>query len=139
VTLLTDELAGPNGIAFSPDERHLYVGDWDPAHKVVRRYDVDAAGDLSNPVELADLTGERGADAIDGIKVDPHGNLFVCGPGGVWVIAPDGTRLGLLVLPEDPHNLAWGGDDGRTLFITAVDSVYRLIRPHQPEGDPHAS
>jgi gluconolactonase len=139
VTLLTDELAGPNGIAFSPDEQHLYVGDWDPEHKVVMRYDVDAAGNLSNPVELVDLTGQPGKDAIDGIKVDPAGNLFVCGPGGVWVIAPDGTPLGLVVLPEAPHNLAWGGDDGRTLFITALDSVYRLIRPQPPQGDPHAS
>ena len=88
---------------------------------------------------LVDLTGEPGADAIDGIKVDPAGNLFVCGPGGVWVIVPDGTRLGLLVLPEDPHNLAWGGDDGRTLFVTALDSVYRLIRPIAEQGDPDAS
>jgi gluconolactonase len=138
VTLLTDELAGPNGIGLSPDERFLYVGDWDLDHKVVMRYDVDAAGDVSNAVELVDLTGEPGADAIDGIKVDPAGNLFVCGPGGVWVISPAGTRLGLLVLPEDPHNLAWGGDDGRTLFVTALDSVYRLVRPLSPEGDPDA-
>jgi gluconolactonase len=128
VSLLTDELAGPNGIAFSPDERYLYVGDWDPDHKVVMRYDVDADGDVSNPAELADLTGEPGDDAIDGIKVDSDGNLFVCGPGGVWVIAPDGTRLGLIVLPEDPHNLAWGGDDRRTLFITALTSVYRITK-----------
>ena len=139
VTLLTDALTGPNGIAFSPDERFLYVGDWDLDHRVVMRYDVDAAGDLSNAIELVDLTGEPGADAIDGIKVDPAGNLFVCGPGGIWVIAPDGTRLGLLVLPEDPHNLAWGGDDGRTLFVTAIDSVYRLTRPIAEQGELDAS
>ena len=88
---------------------------------------------------FADLTGEPGEDSIDGIKVDPAGNVFVCGPGGIWVIAPDGTRLGLLALPEDPHNLAWGGDDGRTLYVTALDSVYRLIRPVAEQGDPDAS
>jgi gluconolactonase len=125
VTLLTDELAGPNGIAFSPDERHLYVGDWDLGHKVVMRFDVDADGQLSNAAVLADLTAEEGDDAIDGIKVDQQGNLFVCGPGGLWVIAPDGTVLGRLALPEAPHNLAWGPDT-RTLYITALTGVYRL-------------
>jgi gluconolactonase len=129
VTLLTDQFAGPNGIALSPDEHYLYVGDWDPDHKAVVRFDVDAAGDISNPVVIADLTGEPGDDAIDGIKVDPAGNLYVCGPGGIWVIAPDGTRLGLLVLPESPHNLAWGDDDGRTLYVTALSGVYRLLPP----------
>jgi gluconolactonase len=131
VTLLTDELGGPNGIAFSPDERYLYVGDWDLGHKAVMRYEVDADGGVSNAVEFADLTPEVGDDAIDGIKVDPHGNLFVCGPGGVWVIAPDGTVLGQLVLPEAPHNLAWGADR-RTLYITALTSVYRLSPATSP-------
>ena len=71
-----------------------------------------------------------GDDAIDGIKVDPDGRLYVCGPGGIWVLSPDGDRLGLLRLPEDPHNLAWGDADGRTLYITALTSVYRL-RPRR--------
>jgi gluconolactonase len=134
VTLLTDELAGPNGIAFSPDERHLYVGNWDTDHKVVVRYNVDATGDLTSPVVLADLTAEPGDDAIDGIKVDPAGNLFVCGPGGVWALAPDGTRLGLLVLPEAPHNLAWGDEHRPTLYVTALTSVYRLAWPHPKDN-----
>ncbi|HEX5614831.1 MAG TPA: SMP-30/gluconolactonase/LRE family protein [Acidimicrobiia bacterium] len=129
VRLVTDELVGPNGIAFSPDERILYVGDWDDEHKVVMRYRLDAAGDVVDSSVLADLTDARGVDAIDGIKVDRAGNLFVCGPGGVWVLAPDGARLGLLVLPEDPHNLAWGGPDGTTLFVTALSSVYRFVPP----------
>jgi gluconolactonase len=123
VELVTDELAGPNGIAFSPDERWLYVGDWDDDHKAVMRYDPDRGG----PGELlCDLTGEDGEDAIDGIKVDPAGNLLVCGPGGIWVISPDGDKLGLIELPESPHNLAWGDPDGRGLYITALTSVYRL-------------
>ena len=126
VSLVTDELAGPNGIALSPDERYLYVGNWDPDRKVVMRYDL--AGDGGGEV-LADLTGAPGEDAIDGIAVDPHGNLFVCGPGGVWLLSPDGERLGLLELPESPHNLTWGDADGRALYITALTSVYRMRLP----------
>ena len=123
VSLVTGELEGPNGLAFSPDERYLYVGNWDPERKVVMRYDVEAGG----PGEvLCDLTDAPGEDAIDGIKVDPEGRLYVCGPGGIWVLSPAGERLALLKLPEAPHNLAWGDADGRTLYITALTGVYRL-------------
>jgi gluconolactonase len=125
-SLVDGSLAGPNGIAFSPDERHLYVGNWDPEHKVVMRYDVAAEGSVSGGRVFYDMTGAVGEDAIDGIKVDEHGNLYVCGPGGVWVLSADGRHLGTLRLPEDPHNLAWGDDDRRTLYVTALTSVYRL-------------
>jgi gluconolactonase len=126
VTLLTDELAAPDAIAFSPEERHLYVGDRDPNHRAVVRYDVGAQGDLSNALPLVDLTSEASQDAIGGITVDRRGNLFVCGPGGIWLIAGEGAVLGQLVLPETPHDLAWGNDNGRTLYITTATSVYRL-------------
>ena len=126
VALVADELAGPNGLAFSPDERILYVGDWDPERKVVMRYELDAAGDVTASSVLCDLTGEPGEDALDGLKVDAAGNVYACGPGGVWIVAPDGERLGLLRLPEDPHNLAWGEADRRTLYITALTGVYRI-------------
>jgi gluconolactonase len=120
--LVTDELEGPNGIAFSPDERHLYVGNWQDDRKVVWRHDLETgAGEV-----FFDMTDAPGEDAIDGIKVDRAGNLYVCGPGGVWVLSPDGEQLGTLVLPEAPHNLAWGDDDGRTLYVTALTGVYRL-------------
>jgi gluconolactonase len=119
VALVTDELAGPNGIALSPDERFLYVGNWDPERKVVMRYDLaSGAGEV-----LHDMTAAAGEDAIDGIAVDGDGNLFVCGPGGIWVLSPDGDKLGVLALPEAPHNLAWG--DG-ALYVTALSSIYRL-------------
>jgi gluconolactonase len=126
VTLVTDELEGPNGLAFSPDERYLYVGNWDPERKVVMRYEVDEAGNASNGIVLYDMTDAPGEDAIDGLKVDRDGNLYVCGPGGVWVLSPEAVQLGLLKLPENPHNLAWGDDDGKTLYVTALTSVYRL-------------
>jgi gluconolactonase len=126
VALLTNELEGPNGIAFSADERQLYVGNWDLERKVVMRYDVDATGDISGGEVFCDLTEEPGEDAIDGIQIDVAGNVYVCGPGGVWVLGPEGERLGLLRLPEDPHNLAWGDEDGRSLYVTAITSVYRI-------------
>jgi gluconolactonase len=126
VELVTHELEGPNGIAFSPDERYLYVGNWDLDRKVVMRYPVAPDGSTGPGDVFFDMTGAPGDDAIDGIKVDQAGNLFVCGPGGIWVLSPEGEQLGLLTLPEDPHNLAWGDDDARTLYICALTSVYRI-------------
>jgi gluconolactonase len=131
VELVSDELEGPNGLAFSPDERWLYVGNWDPGRKVVMRFDPETgAGTV-----LADLTDAPGEDAIDGIKVDTEGRLYVCGPDGLWVLSPDGDPIGLMRLPEAPHNLTWG-EDGGTLFVTAETSVYRLrtrVRGLRPE------
>jgi gluconolactonase len=126
VILVTDELAGPNGLAFSPDERHLYVGNWDLDRKVIMRYALDEGCAVHEATVFADLTAEPGDDALDGLKVDEAGNVYACGPGGVWIIAPTGERLGLLRLPEDPHNLAWGEADRRTLYITALTGVYRI-------------
>jgi gluconolactonase len=126
MSLVTGELRGPNGIALSPDERYLYVGNWDPDHKVVMRYDLDAGG--AGEV-VHDMTDAPGDDAIDGIKVDRDGTLYVCGPGGIWVLSPHGEKLGLIELPESPHNLAWGDTDGRALYITALTSIYRMRLP----------
>jgi gluconolactonase len=126
VILVTDELAGPNGLAFSPDERYLYVGNWDPERKVIMRYALDDDCMVREATVFADLTAEPGEDALDGLKVDEAGNVYACGPGGVWIIAPTGERLGLLGLPENPHNLAWGESDRRTLYITALTGVYRI-------------
>jgi gluconolactonase len=126
VALISDELEGPNGLAFSPDERFLYVGNWDPERKVVMRFPIDAASEASDGTVFFDMTDAPGEDAIDGLKVDEAGNLYVCGPGGIWVLSPDGDHLGTLELPEDPHNLAWGDGDRRTLYVTALTSVYRM-------------
>jgi len=132
VELVSSALDGPNGIAFSPDERYLYVGNWDPERKIVVRYEVDETGDLSDGIVFHDMTGaddmtgDDGEDAIDGIKVDTAGNVYACGPGGIWILSPDGDHLGTLTLPESPHNLAWGDEDGRALYVTAESSVYRI-------------
>jgi gluconolactonase len=126
VALIDDSLEGPNGIAFSPDESSLYVGNWDSEHKVVVRYDLDAAGSVLAREVLFDMTDAPGEDALDGLKVDVDGNVYACGPGGIWILSPAGEQLGLLELPEDPHNLAFGGADSRDLYVTALTSIYRL-------------
>jgi gluconolactonase len=75
---------------------------------------------------FADMTGARGDDAIDGVKVDRRGNVYVSGPGGLWVFSPEGTHLGTIVAPEHVHNMAWGDADRRTLYMTARSGLYRM-------------
>ena len=137
--LISTELKGPNGIALSPDENYLYVGNWDPQKKVVMRYEIGADGSLSNGKVFFDMTNTPGEDAIDGIKVDQQGNLYVSGPGGLWIISAEGKHLGTILAPKHPHNMAWGGD-GKTLYMTAQGSLYRMplkipgIRPDARVG-----
>jgi gluconolactonase len=126
LTLLTTDLKGPNGIAFSPDERYLYVANWDEQRKIVMRYEVTSDGTVENGRVFFDMTSAPGDEALDGVKVDRAGNLFVSGPGGVWVLSPDGLHLGTITGPELAANMAWGDDDGRTLYLTARSGVYRL-------------
>jgi len=126
LTLVARDLTGPNGIAFSPDERYLYVTNWDTARKVVMRYELAADGSLVNGRVFFDMTGAPGDEALDGLKVDRAGNLFVSGPGGVWVLSADGRHLGTIRAPELPANMAWGDADGRTLYFTARTGIYRM-------------
>jgi gluconolactonase len=126
VKLLTTDMTGPNGIVFSPDERVLYVGNWDPQKKVVMRYDVAADCTLSNGRVFFDMTSAPDENAIDGIKVDQKGNLYVSGPGGIWVLSPAGQHLGTVVAPKQVHNMAWGDADGKSLYLCAHDKLYRM-------------
>jgi len=126
LTLENGELSGPNGIAFSPDERHLYVTNWDTGRKVILRFEVAPDGALSAGTTFFDMTAAPGEEALDGLKVDRRGNLFASGPGGVWVISPEGKHLGTLTFPQLPANLAWGDTEGRTLYLTARSALYRL-------------
>jgi gluconolactonase len=127
--LLSKDLGGPNGIAFSHDEKYLYVGNWDirDIHntKTVWRYEVQTDGTLKNGKVFFDWNLTEDDEAIDGIKVDKAGNLFVSAPGGVWIISAEGKLLGKIVTPERPANMAWG-DDGKTLYLTAHTSLYKL-------------
>lgn len=104
--LLSTDLTGPNGIAFSPDERYLYVTNWDVKKKVVMRYDVQPDGGISNGRVFFDMTTAPGEDALDGTKVDQRGNLYVSGLGGVWIISPDARHLGTITMPELPADFA---------------------------------
>jgi gluconolactonase len=127
VTLLATDLRGPNGLAFSNDGRFLYVGNWDPAAKLVLRYPVRRDGRLGASATFADLTREvPGEEALDGLKVDALGNVWLAAPDGLRIYAADGRHLGTVRAPRPIHNFAWGGADGRTLYITARDRLYRM-------------
>ena len=126
VKLVSTDLDAPNGLAFSPDEKFLYVNNWNDKKKVILRYDVHQDCTLSNSTLFFDMTNAPGNDALDGLKVDQQGNVYSTGPGGLWIISPEGKQLGLLKGPEDPHNMAWGDDDGKTLYITALTGIYRI-------------
>jgi gluconolactonase len=126
--LLTAELSGPNGIAFSPDEKFLYVGNWDEKKIVVMRYPVHADATVGKGEVFFDMTAAIDAEknAIDGIKVDQQGNLYVSGPGGLWVISAAGKHIGTIRAPKHIHNMAWGDADGRTLYLCARSGLYRM-------------
>lgn len=126
VRLVSTDFTGPNGLAFSPDEKYLYVGNWDDHKKVVFRYPVNRNGTLGKGSLFYDMTSAGGEDAIDGLKVDQQGNVYVSGPLGLWILSPVGRVLGILKGPEHPHNMAWGDADGRTLYWAAQTGIYRL-------------
>jgi gluconolactonase len=126
VTLLTKELTGPNGIAFSPDERYLYVDNWDLKRKVLMRYEVKADGTIANGKVFHDFTSDREPVALDGIKVDQQGNVYVSAPGGVWIFSPAGKALGRIVPPEHDANFTFGDGDGKSLYLTASTGLYRV-------------
>jgi gluconolactonase len=148
VQVVARDLEGPNGIAFSPDEKFLYVANWDERAKVVNRYDVRADGTLGPGTRFFDMTGAPGAEALDGLKVDVQGNVYVSGPGGVWILSPGGEHLGTLAGPELAANMAWGDADRRTLYLTARTGLYRIRLkipghvtsppPGNPTGSEHA-
>ncbi len=124
--LLTTEFTGPNGIALSPDEKFLYVGNWDDNKKTVHRYELNEDGTVENGKLFFDFTSIKGDDAIDGVKVDIEGNVYVSGPGGLHIISPEGKHLGTIITPQHVHNMAWGDDDGKTLYLAARTGLYRM-------------
>jgi len=130
VQLVSTDLGGPNGIAFSPDEKYLYVSNWDirDIHhtKTLWRYEVNTDGTVKNGKVFFDFSFTEDEEALDGLKVDKQGNLFVSAPGGVWILNPQGKLLGKIVTPERPANMAWGDADGKTLYFTAHSSLYTL-------------
>ena len=123
ITLLADDFAQPNGLCFSVDERRLFVNDTERMH--IRVFDVADDGTLRNGRIWAELSGD-GAGAPDGMKIDSEGNLYCCGPGGIHVLDPSATALGVLRVPTHVANFTWGEDDLKSLFITATDNLFRI-------------
>jgi gluconolactonase len=124
--LVSTDLKGPNGIAFSPDEKYLYVTNWDEKKKIIMRYEAQPDGTLANGRLFFDMTSAPGEDALDGMKVDRSGNLYVSGPGGLWILSSEGKHLGTIIGPKNAHNLAWGDEDGKTLYLCALSGLYRM-------------
>ena len=122
LTLLIDDFDRPNGLCFSPDESILYIDDTERMH--VRAFDVQSDGTIANGRIFAEEEGEGAAP--DGMKIDVHGNVYLTGPDGIWVFDTSGQHLGIIQTPERSANLAWGGDDWSTLFITASTSLYSI-------------
>ncbi|GAA4717853.1 Sugar lactone lactonase YvrE [Promicromonospora umidemergens] len=126
--LLVADVEQPNGLCLSPDQSVLYVGDTVRAH--IRSFDMaNRSGPLRDAGLFAEgisLTPARDDAYVDGMKVDELGNVYVTAPGGIWVYTPSGERLGTIEVPEQAANLNWGGDDWKTLYITALTSVYRI-------------
>lgn len=133
--LVIKDLPRPNGIAFSPDEKYLYVNNSEPK-KIWMQYTVNPDGTLTDPKLLCDATSDPRSGSPDGMKVDTKGNIYSAGPGGVWILSPEGKHLGTLDVPERVGNVAWGGGDHRTLYVAASSSIYRItlkipgIPPH---------
>jgi gluconolactonase len=125
--LLTKDIKAPNGIAFSPDEKKLYISNADPNNAVWMAYDVKPNGAIENGKVLFNATAwtKTKPGMPDGMKVDRAGNIFGAGPGGIHVISPGGTHLGSIETGAPTGNVAWG-DDGSSLFITSNTNVFRV-------------
>ena len=122
--LLVDDFNQPNGLAFSPDESILYVGD--SGDLVIRRFTVASNGSISGGGILVDMREDGRRGVPDGMKVDEDGRLWTTGAGGVWVVTPEGERLGVFEMEEHAANLTFGGDRYTSLFLAASTSVYRV-------------
>jgi gluconolactonase len=134
-----DEYEQPNGLCFSPDESLLYINDTPKAW--IKVYDVNSDGTLANGRMFFEGIGsgviEEGIP--DGMKCDEEGNIWVTGPGGVWVISTEGEHLGVIRIPENTGNLAWGGPDWHTLFIPSSGSLYAVETKVGPRREPYMS
>jgi len=121
VSQVDPDFYAANGVAVSPDGKMLYAADY--GNWIVKSYEVDADGKTSNRREIITLKGEKGRGRVDGLKVAPSGHILTTGPGGIWVLTADGKRHSRLPIAGGASNLALGGADGKTVFITSSDKV----------------
>ena len=122
--LLVKDIERPNGLAFSPDEKKLYINDSQAGN--IRIFDVKADGTLENGRVFADMKVPGQEPLADGLKVDIQGNVYSTAPGGICIFSPQAKLLGKILLPENPTNVAWGDRDYKTLYITTYNSIYRV-------------
>jgi gluconolactonase len=117
-------ITNPNGLAFSPDEKFLYLTD----NPKLMKFEVQKDGTIANGQVFVDMNNGVPLSAFfpDGVKVDKKGNVYATGPGGIWIMSPAGKHIGTIVEPHRPANLAFGGPDGKTLFITSRPGLYRI-------------
>ncbi|WNZ49181.1 SMP-30/gluconolactonase/LRE family protein [Leptolyngbya boryana CZ1] len=123
--LIADDFDRPNGLALSPDEQTLYIGD-SSKRCHIRAFDVLPDGAIANGRVFYDMTIPGVTGRPDGMKIDQAGRLYATGPGGIWIFEPNGTHLGTIQFPEQPANCAWGDADWQSLYVTAQTSVYKL-------------
>lgn len=124
LTLLTKDQTAPNGLAFSPDGKYLYIDDDNT--KDIRRYSFHKDGTISDGTVFGDMKDPTNRGVPDGMKVDKKGNLFVSGPNGIWVWNSKGVHIGTVQMPHGMANLTWGGPGYSSLYITAGNTVYIL-------------
>jgi gluconolactonase len=124
IQLLIDNFTVPNGLAFSPDEKRLYVND--TRRKLIVRFDVQQDGSIGAGAVFSDMNDDPAAGVPDGMKVDIYGNVYCTGPAGLWIISAQGKHIATIKTPERLTNLAFGGGDGKTLFMTSPSYLYRV-------------
>ena len=123
VQLLSKDFPLPNGLAFSPDEKYLYVND--TKKKAITRFDVQSDDTISNGQLFVDMNNDK-EDSGHGMKVDKKGNVYCAGPGGLWIMSPDGKHLGTILTPERLTEPAFGDADGKTLYMTGITALFRV-------------
>lgn len=128
VSLVSREVSAPNGIGLSPDEKTLYIGNSQGNRPVIFAFPLNPDGSAGAPSVFFDATGLSGKGGFDGLKVDSQGNLWATGPGGLLVISPQGKLLGRVLTGRSTANVAFGGADGKWVFLTASDRLLRFTR-----------
>jgi gluconolactonase len=124
LSLVVRDMPAVNGLAFSPDEKYLYVNG--SRENYVNRYEVGSDGTLANGKLFIDMKKETERGITDGMRVDTKGNLYETGPGGVWIISAEGKHLGTIRAPEQSTNIGFGDSDRKTLYIAARTSIYKI-------------
>lgn len=124
VIRVIDDIPSTNGVAISPDGKDLYANG--SSDRFIRRYEIQSDGTVKNGKLLIDLSKEKGLGITDGMKVDSKGYIWTTGPGGIWILSPEGKVLGSIAVPEPCTNLVFGDDDKSTLYISTPGSIFRI-------------